>query len=393
MARSIRIAAAVALALVAAPTATAAACRPTATGFSPRPGDDFSEVLAFGPGGLVGGDSANPVDQHAVLWHDGRTFDTGIPHSFVADIDRHSDVLINASDFVGSDSHAYLDVAGAGRRELLGLGGDFVYVRRMDDRRDVVGGATGPGGREHALVWPGGSVVPRKLATPAGFDDAEAAGINSRGDIAGNAYDRATNTLVPVVWRAGGPPQTLPAEPFQGHAGYGQAYVIDELGIVAGESGPADVPGRVATLWIGPAQHRVGQFLDGGSSTFFGTAAAGIEVGGGTYAGTFEDGAIPHAAVSVAGVGPLRTLNPLSGDPRDESLLHVARFERGDVTVGGYSATGAAGALRGTVWTCALRQSFVPSRSLLDAPSPAGAALRPIERGDAERLGIEARIR
>jgi uncharacterized membrane protein len=174
--------------------------------------------------------------------------------------------------------------------------------------------------------------------------------INDLGDVVGAAY--TDDQLVAWGWGKNGGNHPLARIDLQG---FSQANVLDNRGRAAGISDFGGNPGGQAALWRNGRLRSLGVFGDSDFSFALGTNGRGDFVGSATYY-LGEDSS--HVFLTSASWdGPLRTLMPLSGDPRDESSAHAATGGR--VAVGGESLT-AGGEIHATVWTCAYRQAFVP---------------------------------
>ena len=337
--------------------AGAAACDPQVLDFGALPGQSRAEIDVIGPRGLMGGSSrAADGSTLAVLWRDGSIADMGV-EGFVADIEARGDVLVQGPhDFETFTGSAYVQPRGGTLEPLPGLGGDWVWARRMNERGDVAGSASDAQGVEHAVHWRHGRPVDRGV--PASYGGAYARGINERGDLVGAAYGAEIST--PWIWRADG--TSGPLDPgFPDRNGSGDAFVIDDQGRAAGVSGPFFEPFGEATIWTRDGLRRgLGTFPGDDFSVIVGTNGQGDWIGG--------SGA-PDSRVLLTDGRRLLTMRSLDGDPSGFSLAHaITRRRSGDVDVGGTSDAGD-GRRPATLWRCAYTQAFGPPG---DAPDAVG---------------------
>jgi len=152
-------------------------------------GGATSNARSVGAQGDVAGRSALPDgSEHVFHWRAGVMTDTGIPSGFT------SQIHVNARGQIVADyqptspgpsipSRAYLWQRGV-VTDLGSLGGDYVQVRDINDRGEIVGTATTAAGDQHAFLWWQGRMV--DLGTLGGSESG-AADINNRGQITGVA--------------------------------------------------------------------------------------------------------------------------------------------------------------------------------------------------------------
>jgi hypothetical protein len=318
-------------------------------------GWEQSEALAIGPRGLIGGfawrGQRPAVVQNAVLWLHGKPHDLGIP-GFVADINARGDVLVN-STFVGPVDRGII-LQGSRRRDLEGLGGDFVYVRRLNDRGDVAGSATDAEGVERPVMWRHGR-EPVELGLPAGAEWGYAQGINERRQLVGLVIGGPHGDGQAWLWEPDGSGRALGGEPFgPGDPGVSAANVIDDRGRAGGGFGSNIASQHFAAVWPGNSRRLFG--FGGDSAGIFGSNGDGDFVG----VAKSEPGGANHVLLVRAG-GRALTLMPRSGDWADVATAHgVTERDRGDVTVAGRSPAVPGGPSQATLWHCAYRQAFPP---------------------------------
>jgi hypothetical protein len=330
-------------------------CRPSITLLPTPAGWEQSEALSIGPWGLIGGfawkGEGRAVVQNAVLWLRGEPRDLGIP-GFVADVNARGDVLVNSA-FFGPVSRGII-VHGSQQRDLEGLGGDFVYVRRLNDRGDVAGSATDAEGIERPVMWRHGR-DPVELGLPAGAEWGFAQGINERRQLVGIVVGGPYGFGQAWLWEPDGRGRALGGGPFApDDPGASIANVIDDRGRAGGDFGATLTPQLFAAVWVGNARRLLG--FGGDFATILGANGDGDFVG----IAHSEPGGAHHILLTRAG-GPALTLMPKSGDWADEASAHGAseRF-RGDVTVAGRSLAVPGGPAQATLWHCAYRQAFPP---------------------------------
>jgi probable HAF family extracellular repeat protein len=210
----------------------------TITNLGTLPGGNWSEATGINDSGqIVGmGDNARGANR-ALLW-DGSVQDLGTlggDESEAYAIDNNGDVVGSAWLSGNSGPHAFMWTNGT-MRDLGNLGGNISRAHAINDAGTIVGSSLLPDMKTiHAVMWQSGVI--QDLGSLAGYPFSEARGINSAGQIVGQA------------WTAPGP---------RGHPGPSRAVVWDggtirDLGTLGGQRSMAaaiDDAGQV----VGQAQ-------------------------------------------------------------------------------------------------------------------------------------------
>ena len=351
--QALRLSAVVALAAgasvaagVAGPMASAGAggCAPyTLPGL---PGGTEAEVISISAAGLYGGDAqdADGVG-HAVYWtHDGTDLSTGwsihlipkdpVVNDFIGDINTHGVMVgTGGTDAVTGISEGYVFDVNTGALTLLpGLGGNNEYDRRINDAgvvADTAGDAKGvihavtiapPYTKVNILPDAGGS---RSFSSPDSQSKAGSAatGINNRGQVVGVSFngghiadteffarnhiwhDAVSPLLQPLEWQSTGAPHRLSTG-----SGQGNAWAINDSGLVVGSVADAQTFTARPTAWINGANVDMGAPSD----IAFGNAY-GLSQGGWAVGGYIEGDGNTSRAFTWDSTDGFRTLDPPAG--------------------------------------------------------------------------------
>jgi uncharacterized membrane protein len=196
--------------------------------------------------------------RHGAEWRHGMLRvvpDEGYPEANVADVNDRGQLLGVFVDAGGAPvpwvwngrSFTYLSMP---------AGTEFVQVRRLNARGDVVGTVQYPGddGLLFAVRWDAPRYRPHLLPPAPGDAGSFGHGINDRGTAAG-ASDRGDNSPhVPVLWNRRGRVEALPTI-----GGPAEAWVVNNAGQVAGYGYAryGDDPGNVSHAVFWDVRHRV----------------------------------------------------------------------------------------------------------------------------------------
>jgi probable HAF family extracellular repeat protein len=161
--------------------------------------DPDGVALAINDNGQVAGFSASCTDGHALLWQNGTATDLGsLGGTFgVANAINNKGQVVGNSNLLGdTTSHAFLWENGI-MTDLGTLPGDFGSVALgINNKGQVVGDSANESG-EHPFLWQNSVMTDLNSLIPAGSSLflIDANGINSRGEIAGLAFDTSTGEL------------------------------------------------------------------------------------------------------------------------------------------------------------------------------------------------------
>ncbi len=163
------------------------------------PGDLAGVALAINEAGQAAGFTVSCTGGHALLWQNRTATDLGsLGGTFgVANAINNNGQVVGNSNLLGdTTSHAFLWQNGI-MTDLGTLPGDFGSVALgINNKGQVVGDSANEGG-EHPFLWQNGVMTDLNILIPAGSSLflIDANGINSRGEIAGLAFDTNTGEL------------------------------------------------------------------------------------------------------------------------------------------------------------------------------------------------------
>jgi len=211
------------------------------------PQTNFSVAQAINSSGVVAGYSTYDypplLNEHAVLWIDGRIRDLGtFPGSNISEATGIND----PGEVVGfSVPHAFLWSRHEGMRDLGTLpGGGYSQALAINARGEVVGYSDAAHGNWHGFVWTRFKGM-QPLPFLSGDNSASANGINDRGQIVGGSGKGFSREFA-VLWdrHDGGDGENLDGEDFRVESlgalpgqGWSTAFAINDRGQVVGWSG------------------------------------------------------------------------------------------------------------------------------------------------------------
>ncbi len=148
--------------------------------------------------------------------------------------------LNNRGQIVGAIENVPVLWSGGKVVPLPTFGGNFNFAKAVNERGQIVGSSTFPGGQTHGVLWQDGALV--DLGTLGG-EHSQATAIDAQGRIVG-AAQTAAGEFHATLWRAGGVTDLGSLVP----GGYSVARDIASNGVIVGEARAAD--GRItAVIW------------------------------------------------------------------------------------------------------------------------------------------------
>jgi uncharacterized membrane protein len=343
-------------------------------------GTGGESVASFnGTGTAVGNAAVSPDDpRQPVVWANGRPTLIPLPPGLVTggalDINARGDVVGNMFDADGGWHGYYWD----GRRVTLlrGLGGGFIYARRINARGEIAGTADDPAGLTHAVRWPSAAADPQVLA-PVPPDNASfAKGINDSGVVGGDS-DLVTDEVFQLhaaLWNRTGSVRLL--DGIGGPGSEGEVYEVNNIGQAAGDSlntiDYADPALAIhATRWEPDGSAVDVGVLPGDTfSIGLGLSPSGYVAGASNRTDyTTGESGISHAFVWSGSGPPLALPIPHGSWAETETIAHQID-DRGSVA-GGYQLPGEPP--HAILWTCAFAQAFQPGTTTTMASERTGS--------------------
>jgi uncharacterized membrane protein len=337
-------------------------------------------VASFnGAGAAVGNSAAAPrSSRQPVVWVDSRPTLTPLAPDLVSggalDINARGEVVGNMFD-AGGGWHGY---HWDGRRLALlkGLGGGFIYARRINAGGEIAGTADDPAGTTYAVRWPSAAADPQVLAPMSPDNASFAKGINDSGMVGGDS-DLVTEEvfrLHAALWNRIGSVRLL--DGIGGPGSEGQILEVNNVGQAAGDSlntiDYADPALAIhATRWEPDGSAVDIGVLPGDTfSSGLGLSPSGDVAGvsNRTDYATGESG-IGHAFVWPGGGPPLALPVPHGAWAETETVAHQID-DRGTVA-GGYQVPGEPP--HAILWACAFVQAFQPGPTTTTASERIGS--------------------
>lgn len=337
----------------------------------PGLGGPVAEAFAFNRHHVFVGGAATPNEKQvrATYWKHDRlhVIPTGLAFDEAYDINDSGLIIGSGSDPTTGDGVGWAFSRGVVHR-LRGIGGP-VLARGLNEAGTIVGTVTTRDGVNRPARWHRWWSEPELLPLLAGDKTGEAVGINDRDQVVGASVTVDSNSSHPVLWNRQGRVHPLGTRPVDGLA-VGRALAINNKRMVAGglsEAQPTTPQRRHAVRW---GRHRlidIGTLPGDDFSIGFAVADNGWVVGWSDR--NSKQGRVTRHAFFWPGHGPELALPVLASDwATSESN---ARSVDSSGTVSGYS-TDDSGVDHATVWTCAQRLAFKPSRP---APTRASGAI------------------
>lgn len=295
-------------------------------------------------------------DQLPAIWRDGhlRVLDTftSSPAAAAADINSRGEVVGAADNstvgFVYRDGVIHV---------LPSSGSNFIDARRINSRGQIAGTAFD---NLYAARWESYTSAPVELLPAAGDAFSVAEGINDGDTVAGHSDD-PTGVPHAALWSATGQVRLL--KPGFGVGQPGDLFAISNPGEAVGESFLIDSSGNIvsdqATAWPRGDEPKLIPFLPGtNQSTALEVSDRGWVVGGAAPVDYVNGVLGPIHALVWFGGRAAETL-PVPGLSYGESQSLAHNITAAGTVVG--SSGPADGFASATVWTCARALAYIPS--------------------------------